>query len=145
MWGVILGAIGALGGAGAMLWVYFDSKPHKEQIEDAESESRHMTAMGAASETLATAVNMLIAPLSETIQAMQARELQAAREMAHMKAEIAALRADQSRMHRDMGSIVRYVRILWVQIKEHGSDPLPPPPELAHVVWDDETGGYTGV
>lgn len=142
MLAIILGMLGAISGAVAMLWVYFDSKKHKERIEDSEAESVHMTAMGSASTTLAAAVNVLIQPLNDSIRAMQERELVMAKEMAHMKAEILSLRSKQGKMNRDLGSIVRYVRMLWVQIKEHGSDPIPPPSELDHVVWDDDTGGY---
>lgn len=137
---IILSSIGAIAGAVAVLWVYFDSKKHKESIEDSEAESAQMLAMGSASSTLAAAVNVLIQPLNDSIKALQERELLMGQEMTRMKNELTAMRTKQGRMNRDMSLIVRYVRKLWEQIKEHGSDPLPPPQELDHV-WDEDVIG----
>lgn len=140
MLGVILGTLGAISGAVAMLWVYFDSKKHKESIEDSEAESAQLIAIGSASSTLAAAVNVLIQPLNESIRTLQERDAARAKELAEVKEELRLLRAKQGRMTRDLTLIIQYVRKLWKQIEEHGQDPIPPPPELDHVVWDDVLG-----
>jgi hypothetical protein len=138
----LISAAGAMAGAVAMVVVYLLSKKHKEHIEDQETETNHVTAIAAASKTLAAAVNVLIEPLNNSIAVLQERERAMAIEMTKMKAELAVVKADHKRMHRDLESLVMYVRLLWQQIKDFGGSPLPPPDELAHVVWDDDPDTY---
>lgn len=133
----ILSTIGALSGALAMVVVYLLSKRHKEHIEDQEQETNHVTAISAASETLAAAVNVLIEPLNQSIIQLQTREREMAIEMTKVKAELAIVKAEHRRLNRDLESLISYIRMLWAQIKATGAEPVPPPSDILHVVWDD--------
>lgn len=138
MTGTIIGSLTGVAGVIGMLWVYFDSKKHNERIDDQGAESTHVTAISAASETLAEAVNVLIAPLNDSIAELQRREREMTTELATVKAELVVVKAEHRRMNHDLAALIRYVRTLWEQITGIGGDPLPPPAELAHVIWDDE-------
>lgn len=133
----IISATGALAGAAAMVLVYLLSRKHTHHVEDVEAESNHVTAISAASETLAAAVNVLIEPLNNSIVRLQENERAMAIEMTKVKAQLAIVKADHKRLNRDLESLIRYVRKLWQQIKSTGAQPVEPPIELAHVVWDD--------
>lgn len=138
-----ISALGAVAGAAAMLLVFLLSKKHKEHIEDQEAESSHVMAISSASETLAAAVNVLIEPLNRSIVRLQEQERDMAIEMTKVKAELALVKAHHRKLNRDMESLVSYIRSLWSQIKLTGGDPLPPPDDLAHVVWPEDSGDAT--
>ena len=133
----VISTIGAASGALAMVIVYLLSKRHKEHLEDAEAETNHVTAISAASETLAAAVNVLIEPLNHSIVRLQEQERQMAIEMTKVKAELAVVKADHRRLNRDLESLIGYIRALWTQIKATGAQPVSPPADLLHVVWED--------
>jgi hypothetical protein len=131
----LISVSGALAGAVAMVLVYFASKKHKEKIEDQGAETSHITAISAASETLAEAVNVLIEPLNRSITRLQEQEREMAIEMTKVKAELAIVKAEHRRLNQDLESLVRYAGILWWQIKEHGIDPEPVPVDITHIIW----------
>lgn len=141
----ILSGIAAMSGALAMIAVYFASKKHKEQIEDQAAESNHVTAISSASETLAAAVNVLIQPLTDSIVRLQDRERETAIEITKIRAELALVKADHRRLNHDLTSLIRYVRVLWWQIKQVGAVPVAPPDELEHLDWDAEPEDHTEV
>lgn len=135
-----ISALGAAAGAIAMIFVFLLSKRHKEDIEDRTAESSTVTAISSASETLAAAVNVLIEPLNQSIIRLQEQERSTSIEMTKIKAELAMVKADHRRLNRDLDALIKYVRQLWAQIQQTGTEPVPPPPDLAHVVWDDVEG-----
>jgi hypothetical protein len=125
--------------------VFLMSRKHKERVEDSGAETNHVTAISAASETLAEAVNILIQPLNDSIAALQEREREQARQIAEMRLEIATLKADRRQMHSDFASMVRYIRELWKHIQDNGGRPPPTPADLIHVLREDEAGDYDGI
>lgn len=111
------------------LIMFFVSRRHKEDVEDANVLSSQITAIGEA----AVAIVNTSTNVTTFVQA-QMEPLQ--RRMAEMQAELDELKRHNTVLDTRIGHVIDYVRLLRRQVRENGLEPHPPPDPLEGFTFD---------
>jgi len=115
-WSTVASAITALG----LLVIYFASKRHEEEIDDSNSLSMQITAIGEAavgvvnaSSSVSAFVQSMIEPLKVEIVQMRAKEAECVQRIDNLEKQV--------------DDVVAYVSALRLQVRQLGVEPVAPP------------------
>ena len=115
-WSTVASAITALG----LLVVYFASKRHEEDIDDSNSLSTQISAIGEAavgvvqaSSSVSVFVQSMIEPLKVEIVQMRAKEAECVQRIDNLEKQV--------------DDVVAYVSALRLQVRQLGVEPVAPP------------------